>query len=291
MDLFEFNEKISDSSKKLYTHNLKKLNDGNNIKNLNFLKKINVIEEKLSKLTPNTRRTYLIAIVSVLKNRDKLNKIKEIYYEKMMKLNKELHDNTDKTTKEENNWLNQDEINEKFNDLYKIVDNLGNKRKLKEGQYDKLLDCLILGLYTTMPPRRNLDYVKMVIGENSDNKDLNYYHNGKMYFNRYKTSKTYNQQTADVPEKLTKIIKLYLKFKPKDSNWFLINNKGKNIDTSVSMTRRLQNIFGRKISSSMLRKIYLTDKYSDSVKGLKEDASKMGTSVSTINNNYIKKDE
>jgi len=57
------------------------------------------------------------------------------------------------------------------------------------------------------------------------------------------------------------------------------------------MTRRLQNIFGRKISSSMLRKIYLTDKYSDSVKGLKEDASKMGTSVSTINNNYIKKDE
>jgi len=291
MDLFENNTRISESSKKLYSHNLKKLNDGNEIKNLNFLKKTELIEEKLSKLKNNTKRSNLISIVSVLKNRDKFKKIKDFYYEKMMKLNKELQDNTDKTPKEENNWLTQEEINEKFNDLYKIVDEINNKRKLKAGQYDKLLDCLILGLYVTMPPRRNLDYVKMVVGEDTGDKDFNFYHNGVMYFNKYKTSKTYNQQTADVPEKLTKIIKLYLKFKPKDSNWFLINNKGKNIDTSVSMTRRLQNIFGRKISSSMLRKIYLTDKYGDSAEGLKEDASKMATSVSTINNNYIKKDE
>lgn len=291
MDLFEFNERISDSSKKLYTHNLKKLNDGNEIKNLNFLKKTELIEEKLNKLKPNTMRSYLIAIVSVLKGRDKYSKTKNFYYEKMMEMNTALRDNTDKTQKEENNWLNQDEINEKFNDLYKIVDEIGNKRKLKTGQYDKLLDCLILGLYVTMPPRRNLDYVKMVVSEDGDDKELNYYHNGVMYFNRYKTSKTYNQQTAEVPDELIKVIKLYLKFKPKESNWFLINNKGNNIDTSVEMTRRLQNIFGRKISSSMLRKIYLTDKYSENAEGLKADASKMGTSVNTINNNYIKKDD
>ena len=290
MDLFENNTRISESSKKLYSHNLKKLNDGNEIKNLNFLKKTELIEEKLNKLKNNTKRSYLIAIVSVLKGRDKFKKTKDFYYEKMMEMNKTLTDNTDKTQKEENNWLNQDEVNEKFNDLYKIVDQIGNKRKLKVGQYDKLLDCLILGLYVTMPPRRNLDYVKMVVGEDGDDKELNYYHNGVMYFNRYKTSKTYNQQTAEVPDKLMKVIKLYMKFKPKDTNWFLINNKGNNIDTSVEMTRRLQNIFGRKISSSMLRKIYLTDKYSDNAEGLKADASKMATSVNTINNNYIKAD-
>jgi hypothetical protein len=290
MDLFENNTRISESSKKLYSHNLKKLNDGNEIKNLNFLKKTELIEEKLNKLKNNTKRSYLIAIVSVLKGRDKFKKTKDFYYEKMMEMNKTLTDNTDKTQKEENNWLNQDEVNEKFNDLYKIVDQIGNKRKLKVGQYDKLLDCLILGLYVTMPPRRNLDYVKMVVGEDGDDKELNYYHNGVMYFNRYKTSKTYNQQTAEVPDKLMKVIKLYMKFKPKDTNWFLINNKGNNIDTSVEMTRRLQNIFGRKISSSMLRKIYLTDKYSDNAEGLKQDASKMATSVNTINNNYIKAD-
>ena len=290
MDLFEFNTRISDSSKKLYTHNLKKLNDGNEIKNLNFLKKTELIEEKLNKLKPNTMRSYLISIVSVLKNRDKYKKTKDFYYKKMMDMNSTLRDNTDKTQKEENNWLTQEEINEKFNDLYKIVDEINNKRKLKAGQYDKLLDCLILGLYVTMPPRRNLDYVKMVVGEDGDDKELNYYHNGVMYFNRYKTSKTYNQQTAEVPDELMKVIKLYMKFKPKDTNWFLINNKGNNIDTSVEMTRRLQNIFGRKISSSMLRKIYLTDKYSDNAEGLKADASKMATSVNTINNNYIKAD-
>ena len=171
MDLFENNTRISESSKKLYSHNLKKLNDGNEIKNLNFLKKTELIEEKLNKLKNNTKRSYLIAIVSVLKGRDKFKKTKDFYYEKMMEMNKTLTDNTDKTQKEENNWLNQDEVNEKFNDLYKIVDQIGNKRKLKVGQYDKLLDCLILGLYVTMPPRRNLDYVKMVVGEDGDDKN------------------------------------------------------------------------------------------------------------------------
>jgi len=38
----------------------------------------------------------------------------------------------------------------------------------------------------------------------------------------------------------------------------------------------------------MLRHIYLTDKYGASAEQLKEDAADMGTSVSTIQNQYIK---
>jgi hypothetical protein len=64
-----------------------------------------------------------------------------------------------------------------------------------------------------------------------------------------------------------------------------------------SLTRRLYKIFGRKIGSSMLRKLYLTDKYGDKMKQveeileeMKEDASAMGNSVATIQTNYIKKD-
>ena len=39
----------------------------------------------------------------------------------------------------------------------------------------------------------------------------------------------------------------------------------------------------------MLRKIYLTSKYSDKNKELEKDAKSMGTSVGTATNNYIKK--
>lgn len=38
----------------------------------------------------------------------------------------------------------------------------------------------------------------------------------------------------------------------------------------------------------MLRNIYLTDKYSGELKDLKETANQMGTSTSTIQNQYIK---
>jgi hypothetical protein len=39
----------------------------------------------------------------------------------------------------------------------------------------------------------------------------------------------------------------------------------------------------------MLRKMYLTNKYSDNAEQLKTDATAMGTSVQTIGTNYIKK--
>ena len=50
MDLFKNNERLSASSKKLYSHNLKKLNDNEPVNNLNFLKHYGVIDEKLEKL-------------------------------------------------------------------------------------------------------------------------------------------------------------------------------------------------------------------------------------------------
>ena len=39
--------KMSDSSKKLYMHNLKRLNDGKELKDFNFLKRTNQIMEKM----------------------------------------------------------------------------------------------------------------------------------------------------------------------------------------------------------------------------------------------------
>ena len=44
----------------------------------------------------------------------------------------------------------------------------------------------------------------------------------------------------------------------------------------------------KKIGSSMLRNMYLTNKYGDLMKELKTDVSDMGTSVGVAMNNYIK---
>ena len=54
-----------------------------------------------------------------------------------------------------------------------------------------------------------------------------------------------------------------------------------------SITRILNNIFNKKIGVSMLRKIYLTDKYKEQKDEMINDSKMMGTSINTINNNYI----
>ena len=59
-----FSDNITESSKKLYTSNIKRLNNGIIPKTPNFLKyfdKINKIKEKYSS---NTKKSYYICIIS-----------------------------------------------------------------------------------------------------------------------------------------------------------------------------------------------------------------------------------
>ena len=83
-------KKLSESSIKTYIRNLEKLNNGP-LKNLNFLKDISAILDKLQGYKENTKRSYLISIVSALgldKSTKQKVKLYEDYFELMMDKNK-----------------------------------------------------------------------------------------------------------------------------------------------------------------------------------------------------------
>lgn len=280
MELFG-GKKLSDTTLKLYTHNLTKLADGD-------LTKLDLsnVEAILAKLptNQNTRRSYLISIVSYLKER-KPKELYDFYYDMMMSLNKQLQVNTSKSLKQEANWVEWSAIEKLLNERL-VLYVPKKKAKLSETAYNNLLDTMILALYVMIPPRRSQDYLNMKICEPAS-ADFNYLHNGKFYFNRYKTDKTYKGQVQDIPDVLMKVIKSYLKFKP-ESEFFLVDFSGKPLDTSTQITRRLNSVFGAKISTSMLRNIYLTQQFGSVVKKLEADTKSMGTSVFTAMNQYIK---
>ena len=300
-DPFEFKPDISASSRKLYTFNLTKLNNGKDIKNLNFLAKPEIME-KLEGLKDNTKRTYIIAIVSSLKDRPepKYKRMYSKYYDMLVAINKSLKTNNAKSEKQEDNWLSQDAVSSKCENLMEIVPKIKGKRKISEGEYKELLDAVILGLYCLQAPRRNKDYTDMVVVKSvPDDKKYNYLDmkSWKWIFNNFKTQKTYKTQVIDIPDDLKELLKVYLKFHPdakgiKNGNAtpFLMTYDGKPMTTSTEMTRALNRIFGKKVGSSMLRNIYLTEKYGDQAKELKEDAKEMGTSVDTASKHYIKHD-
>jgi len=293
---------ITDSSKKLYTYNLSKLNGGKVIKDLKFLGNDGILE-KLSELKPNTRRTYLISIVSALKDRPeaKHKKLYAKYYEQLVALNKELKDNSSKTEKVKENWIEQEQVVEKQKEYASIIAEIADKKKISEEEFNKLLNLVVISLYTLQQPRRNKDYTDMMIVKKTpDDKEYNYLDATKWewVFNNYKTEKTYKQKIIEIPGELKSILQVYLKFHPQSKEIkkktmekplpFLVHYNGDPIRSSVEMTRMLNKIFGKKVGCSMLRAIYLTGKYGDTLKEMKNDVDVMGTSIDTANNNYIK---
>jgi integrase len=301
-DTFSNKPDISATSRKLYLYNLTKLNGGKAVSNLKFLSNADLLD-KINEAKPNTRRTYLISVVSALKDRPeaKFKKLYAKFYEQLVNLNKELKDNTEKTPKVKENWVEQGDVKEIQQKLHEIIPKIQNKKKVSPEEYDELLKLVVLSLYTLQAPRRNKDYVDMsIVKKVPADTEHNYLDisEWKWIFNNYKTEKTYKQKVVDIPEDLKDILKVYLKFHPdakelkkklpeKESH-FLMKADGTGITTSTDMTRMLNKIFGKKIGCSMLRSIFLTDKYGKMAEEMKDDTSAMGTSVDTALNNYIK---
>lgn len=283
---------LSKSSIDSYKAKLKKLNNNNIVKNLNFLNNIENIKSIIKDYKPNTQRNYIIAIASILKcslNTTKTKKAENLYKEYSAILdeyNKNLKDQTDMTDAENTNWIKKDELENIYNEL---------KEKYKDNK-QAYQNYLLLSLYYLQAPRRNKDYQYLKISTKYNDTlpiEFNYLDmkKKKFIFNNYKTAKKYNRQEVDINEELLQIITAYIKaFKLKDGDHLLIDLKtNEPYKNTNSITLLLNRIFKKKIGASMLRKMYLTDKYADNTEELKKDATNMGTSTGVIQTNYIKK--
>jgi hypothetical protein len=294
-NIFEQRDKpISDSSKKLYTRNLMKLNNDMPITNFNFLKEPKHILNMIKDYKPTTQRSYIIAICTVLKNSKQQN-LYDMYFEILSNFNNQLKVRTDKSDSQKENWLSNDNISKISDDLKsKVVKKVRNKE-----DYNILLNYMVLSLYTMHAPRRNIDYSLMKISNNMSDDKFNYLDMDKkqFIFNNYKTQGKYNSVILPIEDELMQVISLYISNHPEKSKLknktynihFLKTFYNEDIIKSQDITRLLNKIFGKSVGSSMLRNMYLSNKYSNIIENLKKDTTDMGTSVDVALNNYIKK--
>jgi hypothetical protein len=291
-DLFGGSE-CSDSSKKVYSSYLRKLNGGIVPTKLDYLKDTEKIIEKIEAIeNPNTKRSAYISVVTALKNKKPYKKYYDIYHAKMMSVNAVLNKESFKTdkTKERQENVKMEDVLARQKELSSVMGELQKKRKITDEQYERLHDLVVASLYTLLPPRRSLDFSEMVVGEPTENKELNYYHNGKFYFNNFKTKKT-GTQIVDVPQELQDILKMWIKFKKGEDKHLLLRITTNEPYTAHDMTQLLKKCFKNKdIGVSVLRNVYLSTNFGDIIKDLKKDAEDMGTSMGTALGTYIKKD-
>jgi integrase len=232
------------------------------------------IIEYLKDKTAQTKKTTLSALFVLTK--------KQSYKDVMMVVMKSLNDTNKEqkmNEKQKENWMSVKEIQDIYDPLLvKIKSMLSGKTILNEPMMmEFLLMSFLGGVVKGLAPRRSQDYSELKI-KNYDTKTENYYKKSKFYFNIYKTAKNYGLQVIDVPKELDVILKKWIKINKND---YMLYSTNDNKLTSSQITRVLNKTFGKNISTSLLRHIYLTNIYKDlpALSKMEDLSSQMGHSL------------
>lgn len=281
---------LSESSIKTYSFVVKSLNKrmygDDKIDVERFRKDKAKIIEDMSNQKPNVIRTALSALILLTGDEDFRSLLN-----KKIKEQKEALSNNEMNDKQKENWVSEEDIKKKLEELRKQANVFYKKKSLTPQELQRLQDYIILaimgGVY--IAPRRSLDFTEMMIDDLPKNKsNVNYIDNGSFVFNVYKTAKTYGEQKLKIPLTLKNIIKKWKTKNPTDYLFFDIRH---NKLTPIKLNQRLNSIFdGKKVGSTALRRTYLTEKYEETInemKDLSEDMKKMGSSKNQVNH-YVK---
>ena len=266
-----------------YINNLRNLhkviNGTKDFDNLDFLKNkesiVNAIEEK----SKHTKKNYLVGVIVALQTIEKNQELMDYYNEKIKQLQTEIMNNYDKNEKSEKqkeNWLNHDEVLKLLRKFKKDTTPLLDKPKeqLTTKEKDLIQQYLILYLYSgrSHPPLRN-DYADMEIVNEGDKTEPNRNYlvirqKGHPYIllNEFKTKKYKGEQKIIIKDlELKKLIQKWNKLT--DIDYLLVNLSNNTPMNANGITKFLNKIFlkhfGKKVSTSLLRSIYITSKYAN----------------------------
>jgi hypothetical protein len=314
---------MKDRSLAAYTRNISKLAQGitnKEFKTLAFLKEYKKVIDFIDDKSLSAQRVLLASILVALSPSGR-GKYKKGYDEVAKKYTRYLttqakaYDDNIKTqkksAKQAGNWVTMKELQKVRKKYLSNIKRIGYTQKdnhFKKGKEkrhrDLLQKYLVASLYLLHEPRRNSyanmkiinnkDYNKLSDGEKKDNNYLVIVSRNKKFFSlgNYKTSKKYGVQEIPIKKELNTVLNLWLKFN--DSEYLLLNSRGQKMTTN-GLTKFLQKTFeptGKKISSTMLRHIFLSEEFDPEVyKKMKETAEAMGHSVAEQQEVYVKKDD
>lgn len=268
-------------------------------------REIQKINKILDEAKPIARKNMLQALVVYMRSRKDDDDDIDKFSEKLKIINKEIDQQNSlqkKTSKQQKNWATIKELRgvlrlyEKELRDEKVFQSSGTlPKKLME----KLKYYVTGMLYLSgddNPPRRleygnmrvikKAAYEKLSAKEKEDNNYLVIQGRNKKIFHlgNYKTSNTYGSLQIPVGKPLNKVLNVWLRF---HDGTYLLSNGSNNPLTGSQMTKLLYQVFqpiGKQISASMLRHIYLSEKFPAQNIEKAETAMLMSHSVEEANN-------
>ena len=264
------------------------------------------VKKYLRSYKPNTQKSYLNAIIVILKaltDNPKHPTYPSIeYYESLRDgYNQAYESNMAQNIKSdtmEANWV-------EWVDYERMVLTMHDEcRRLKMFRKNKVMsaeervlygDYILTRLYQDFPLRNDYHDMRIIHSEDDiESKKLNYLlvQEDRMYIilNHYKTSATYGSKKIEVNPVLRDVILNYLRVNK--SGYLLVNEKTNKALSAHQITLRLRRIthdrLGRNVGSNIIRHSYLSHKYNNVNEKQKLDSDLMMHSLST-QKTYIKK--
>jgi integrase len=198
------------------------------------------------------------ALIALIKDK----KVSKIYKEFILDVSAKVREAEKKQTKsaaQEQNWESWADIMKTYEQMKKEAFPLFEKESPTSANIKAMRDFVILSLYVLIPPRRIKDFTDLKISD-IDKKKHNYWDEDKhqLVFNSYKTAKNYGEQRVDIPAELEEIFEKWIPIATEFSEYMIFNGYGEPMN-QPTLTKTINNIFGKKISASMLRHIYISD--------------------------------
>ncbi len=301
---------VKDSTVKKYEADLKKLQKMFDTDTWSFLDKSKDVKEKLDDKHFTTQRNYFNAIIILLMALDKKKELIDEYTEIRDELNKKYEDDNATgviSEKQKANFVKLEELQKMLNEMDSEIKSkkLRQKESLTPKEKNLIQTFILFNIYTRLPMRNDVAGMEIITKRNynklsEENKqEKNYLRldKGSLKFilNDYKTSKKYKEKVLDIPKDLEKLLRFFMRVnKLENGDVLFTSGTGKPLTRnalSQLFIKTSKKYLDKSISTTMLRKIVLSDKFGD----LKEEMEKMadiaGHSTDVMNDVYIKKKE
>jgi hypothetical protein len=302
----------SEKTVTMYVSNIKKLykllGNEDEMEDLDWLTEVEQVTDILSDKHFTTLRNYLNSIIVGLQ----VTEYPESIIQEYQSIRDEFNDKYIKenstgviSAKQEKNFASMIEINGVINKMKEEIDSkkLFKDNNLNAKEKALVQNYIMINILTQYPFRNDLAGMKLIKKKEfnnlsiSDKKNNNYLLQDKndFYFilNEYKTQAKYGEKKIKVEK--NNLPSLLRKYIPLLENEYLFTSStgkpySRNALTQI-LSKTFEKYLGKKISTTLLRKIYMSDKYQATKEEMEKDADILGHDIGTGQLVYTKSKE
>ena len=309
-ELTEARPNVKPNTIRQYEIQLNKLKKVFEADNWDFLSKPDDVVDKLkgNKYT-SQRNSYnaIIVLLMALNHDNKYDDLLEAYGKLRDTLNNKYVEDQQSgkiSEKQKENFAELSEIQGMISEMESDIKSKGLKtqKKLSGKEKELLMVYVIYSLLIRLPIRNDMAGMELITKtqynklSEEQKKNTNYLVKEKasmfLVLNEYKTAKKYGEKKIDVPKDLEKIFRMYLKLTKKEAGEVLfVSSTGKPISRNAMsqlLLKTSKKYIGKGVSTTLMRKAVVSDKFGDMKKEQAELADIMGHSIGVQNAVYNK---